>query len=143
MKNLLVLVVLVAIVVLGVGLWRGWFDFGGKKEGDQVKANLNVNLTKFKQDKEEFQKILNEKSGGMKKKLAKLKDKAKDLTGDAKVKTEKEIEGLSKKHLDLQSKMKDLEEATEEKLQGLKSSIMKEFEDEPKGGKEDESKKPE
>jgi len=142
-KNLLVLIVLVVIVVAGVGLWRGWFEVGGKKEGDKLQTNVNVDLNKLKQDKEDLKKNLEPKIQGMKNNLVKLKDKAKGLTGDAKVKAEKEIEGLTKKHEGLQSKMKDLEEATEEKLQGLKSSIMKEVEDESTGDKKEEKKKPE
>ena len=36
MKNLLVAVVVIAIAVGALGFWRGWFEFGSNKKGDNV-----------------------------------------------------------------------------------------------------------
>ena len=105
MKNLLVAVVVIAVAVGALGFYRGWFEFGSNKQDDKVQANLNIDVNKFKQDKEAFKKTLSDKSRTMKDKLVSLKDKAKGLSGDAKAKAEKEIEMLTKRHETIETKL--------------------------------------
>jgi preprotein translocase subunit SecF len=142
MRNLLLTVVVIAIVVCVLGFWRGWFEFGSNKQGEKVQANLNIDLNKFKQDKDAFKKTLSDKSRTLKDKLASLKDKAKGLSGDAKVKAEKEIDTLSKKHESIESKMKEVDESTVEKFGAIKDSLAKELDLESPEGKAPEADKP-
>jgi hypothetical protein len=123
MKNLLIAAVVLVLLIAGLGFYQGWFEAGGKKEADKVQANLNINVDKFKHDKETFKKYLGEKSKALKDKLASLKDKSKSLTGDAKAKAEKEIESLDKKHEGLMARMKEVDESTEDKLEALKKTV--------------------
>lgn len=127
MKNFIVTAVVIAAAILGFGFFRGWFEATANKDDPTHRAGVNVNAVKFNEDKEHFQKFLAEKSKVMKEKLASLKDKSKDLTGDAKAKAEQEIDALTKNHQSIESKMKEVEEATEEKLSGLKKSFADEY----------------
>jgi chaperonin cofactor prefoldin len=52
-----------------------------------------------------------------------MREKSKGLSGEEKVKADKEIDELSKKHESLESKIKDPEEAGEDKFEDLKKSI--------------------
>jgi len=127
MKNLIVTAVVIAAVILGFGFYRGWFEATVNKDDASHRAGINVNANKFNDDKDHFQKFLAEKSKVMKEKLASLKDKSKDLTGDAKAKAEQEIDALTKNHESIESKLKEAQEATEEKLSGLKKSFADEY----------------
>jgi len=142
MKNFLVTVVVIVIAVGALGFWRGWFDFGSNKHGDKVQANLNIDLNKFKQDKDAFKKTLGDKSKTLKDKLLSLKDKAKGLSGDAKAKAEKEIDTLSKKHETIESKLKEVDDSTEEKFRALKDSLADELGKETPDSKGPEADKP-
>jgi hypothetical protein len=132
MKNFLIAVVVIIIGIGALGYWRGWFEFGTKKDQGGVGADVHVNVNKFQQDKENFKKYLAEKSRAMKEKLAALKDKSKGLSGDAKAKADKEIDALGKKHADLEAKAKQVDDTKEEHLEGLMKSVKSELE--PPGG---------
>jgi hypothetical protein len=133
MQKPLATVVVLVLLIAGLGYWRGWFELGSKTEEGNVQANLKVDVSKFKQDKESFKKLLTEKSRVMKEKLADLKEKTKSLAGDAKAKVEKEIATLTKKHEAVESKIKDVETSTEDKFDGLKKSAMKDIEEDEPG----------
>ena len=141
MKSIAAVVVLLAVAIVALGFWRGWFEVGGKKEEGKVNANLDINANKLKADKEAVKKLLGEKSRAMKDKLASLKNKAKDLTGEAKASVEKEIESLTKRHETMEKKMNEVEESSEEKLKDLKESLKSETEEETAAGKEKEQTK--
>ncbi len=127
MKNIIVALVVIGAAILGFGFYRGWFEATVNKEDASHRAGINVNAIKFNDDKEHFKSFLAEKSKVMKEKLASLKDKSKDLTGDAKAKAQQEIDALTKNHESIESKMKEVEDATEEKLSGLKKSFADEY----------------
>ncbi len=65
MKKLCTVLIVLAILVVGVGFYRGWFVLSSK--GNSASHKVNVNLT-VDQDK-------------MKEDGAKLKEKTKKLTG--------------------------------------------------------------
>jgi ABC-type proline/glycine betaine transport system substrate-binding protein len=136
-KSLLGFLVVLAIGIVALGFWRGWFDVGGQKADGKVQANLDINVAKFKADKEALKKLLGEKSSTLKAKLATLKNKAKDLTGEAKAKAEKEIEALTKKHEAMEKKITEVDGSTEEKLLDLKNSVKDEAEAPTARGKVD------
>jgi len=136
MKSLLAVLVVLVIAACAVGLWRGWFEVGGRKDEGKVQASLNVDVNKLKQDKDHFKKALSDRAKSMKEKLAGLKDKAKDATGAAKAKVEKEIESLTKKHDSIESKMKEVEDSTNENFEGLKKSLAEYVEPETDRAKE-------
>src|SRR5262249_48609368 len=137
-KSFALFLVVLVVAIVALGYWRGWFDVGGKQEEGKVHADLNVNVNKFKQDKDAFKKLLGEKTKALKDKLAGLKNKAKDLTGEAKAKAEKEIDALSKRHEAMEKKMSEVEESTEEKFTDLKNSLKSEVEEATGEGKEKE-----
>jgi hypothetical protein len=136
MKSLAIAVVVIAVVIVALGFWRGWFDLGGKQEDGKVGANLDINVNKLKADKEAFKKELGEKSKAMKEKMASLKTKAKGLSEEAKADVEKEIEALGKQHETLEKKMSEVEESTEEKFTELKNWLKRESGAGTGGGKE-------
>ncbi len=125
MKNLLVGIAALAVAVLALGIWQGWFEFGAKKEDGQRQLSVNVNLDKFKQDKADLKKLAAEKAKAVRERLAHLKDKGKDLAGEEKARHEKEVEDLAKKEKDLDAKQKEIEDATEEGFEKLKSDVNK------------------
>jgi hypothetical protein len=142
MKKFLFAVVAIVILIAALGYWRGWFEFGARHDQGGVGANVNVNVNKFKQDKENFKKYLAEKSRSMKDKLAALKDKAKGLRGEARAKADKEIDSLTKKHSDLEAKAKQVDDTAEEHLEGLMKSVKSELEPPAGDGKDGQPDKP-
>jgi hypothetical protein len=140
-RNFLIPLLVVAVAVVAVGFWRGWFEMGGERDEGKVEANLNVNVGKFKEDKEKFKKTLSEKAKAMKNKLASLKDKSKGLSGEAKAKAEKEHEALTKKYQELENKMKDVENSREEKFDDVRKSIAGAFDEDKPGDKGEERDK--
>jgi hypothetical protein len=128
---MVITLLIVVIAIAAVSFWRGWFEIGSpKKEGDRVSTNLDVNLAKFKHDKESFKKYIGEKSKSMKEELDALVEKSKGLTGDARVKAEKEIDTLKSKHTNIEDKLKELEASGEEKFEEIKNAVKKEFDGE-------------
>ncbi len=141
MSKLLAVVLLLILAVVAVGFWRGWFDFDSKKEDGKLHADFSLNKEKFKQDKENLKMKVAEKSKALKDKLASLRDKTKALSGDAKVKADKEIADLTKKHEALDAKLKDIEDSSEEKFESLKRGVA-EAVDEPANDIGKEAEKP-
>jgi hypothetical protein len=123
MKQLIAVIVVLAIAFVAVAYWRGWFSPEATKDNGKVHVDMNVNKEKFKQDKEKFKAAAAEKAKALEDKLASLREKSKGLSGEEKVKTDKEIEDLSRKHESLKAKLKDLEEAGEDKFEELKKGI--------------------
>jgi hypothetical protein len=123
-------VVLVLLVVVGaVGFWRGWFEFQTNKADGKVHADFSVNKEKFKQDKEILKNKLAERSKALKDKLASMRGKANTLSGDAKTKADREIEDLTKRQETLEAKLKDVDNATEDKFENLKQDVTNTLED--------------
>jgi hypothetical protein len=141
MKKVLIgLVVLVAVIGI-LGFYRGWFEVGTSKEAGKVHADLTVNKEKFTQDKEKLKKAVGDKSRALKDRLAHLRDKAKGLSGDAKSKADKEIDELAKKHESLEGKLKEIDEAAEDKFESLRGGLTSVL-DEDKEGRGKEGDKP-
>jgi hypothetical protein len=129
MKKFLAVLVVLAIAVVAVGFWRGWFTLETNKEGDKTHVDLTVNKDKFKKDKETLKEQAAAKSKAMKEKLAELREKSKGQSGEEKAETDKEIKELEKKHLSLETDLKKLEDAGEDKFEDLKKSIHGAIED--------------
>jgi predicted nucleic acid-binding Zn-ribbon protein len=116
MKKFLVFL-LVAVVAIGaLGYWRGWFT--GVKEGT-APVPIQVNSTKFKEDKEAFSKEVGEKSKALKDKIANLMKNSEGLTGDDKT----ELAELKKKHDKLEKQLKELEDAGPDKFKDIKDDL--------------------
>jgi hypothetical protein len=135
-KTVLALVVVIVIGVVVLGFYRGWFETGTKQDDGKQHVDLSVNTNKFKEDKENLKKTLAAKSKSLKDKLAGLTDKVKTLSGEAKAKAQKEIDALTKKHQQIESKTKQVDDVTEEKFDDLKKSVTDDLDDEAPGGKE-------
>jgi hypothetical protein len=127
MKKLLAFLVLVALVVGGVGYWRGWFEFN--------KTDVTVNKEKFKEDKAAFLKTAGAKLKAMKEKLEGMRSKSKDLTGEDKAKADREIRELEEKHGTLDTKLKDADKAADEAFEGVKADLNKALDELPKSDK--------
>ena len=67
MRKLCSLVIVLAVIAVGVGFYRGWFSLSSSRyvEGHKTKVNLTVDEDKMKQDGEQ------------------LKEKARELTGQS------------------------------------------------------------
>jgi chromosome segregation ATPase len=124
MKQLLVFVLVVVVAIGVLGYWRGWYSLS--TEG---KVDVQVNPTKFKQDKEDFSKSVGEKTKAMKAQVANLWKKTEGLKGDDKAQTEKELADLEKKHERLEKQIKDLEDSGQEKFESIKQDLSKSLED--------------
>jgi hypothetical protein len=129
MKNVLIGLVVLIIVVCGLAYWRGWFEPEKQDKGGETHLGVKVNKDKFKQDKEKFKQEFKVGMKAVQDRLAHLRGKHKDATGDDKAKAEKEIEELTKKHDALDAKAKEIEEATEEKFDALKQDVTKALEE--------------
>ena len=67
MKKLCTVMIVLAVVVVGVGFYRGWFAVSSNRHVDDHKVNVNLTVDE----------------GKMSQDGAKVKDKAKELTGQA------------------------------------------------------------
>jgi hypothetical protein len=133
MKAFVAVIVVLAVAVVGVGFWQGWFSFKTTTDSGKSHIDLTVNKDKFKQDKEKLKTEISAKFQALKDKLAGLRKNSEGLTGDEKAKADKEIEELKKKHDAVETHLKNLDEATEDKFEDVKKNINSLF-DEPKGG---------
>jgi hypothetical protein len=120
MKKLLVVAVVLLVAIGALAYWRGWLSVG--KEG---KVDVQVDSTKFKQDKEAFSKTVGEKARAMKDQVAGLWTKTEKLTGDDKAHAQEELGELTKKHDRLEQQIKELEDAGQDRFDGIKQDLSK------------------
>ena len=135
MKKVLVALVVLVVALGGVAWWQGWIKFEKKTEDGQTHVGVAINKEKFQQDRDKLKKAAGDRSKALKDQLAKLRDKAKGLTGTDKEKADKEIDALSKKHEALETKMKDLDGVAEDKFEALKKDVEGHLQDADKEGK--------
>ena len=126
MKKLLVVLVVLVIAAGAVGYWRGWFTVETKKEDGKTQVGLTINKDKFKEDRAALKKRVAERSKSIKEKIASLRAGKKDG---------KEVEDLVKKEKELDAKMKEIEEAADDKIGDLEKGVSKLFEDPKEPGK--------
>ncbi len=119
-----VLLAALVLVVAGVAWWQGWFKFEKNTEDGQMHVGIAINKEKFQQDRDRLKKAAGDRSKGLKDQLARLRDKAKGLTGADKEKAEKEIDALSKKHEAFEAKVKDLDGVAADKFEALRKEIQ-------------------
>ena len=65
MRKLCSLVIVLAIITVGVGFYRGWFSLSSSRyvEGHKTKVNLTVDEDKMKQDGEKLKEKTRELAG--------------------------------------------------------------------------------
>jgi chromosome segregation ATPase len=124
MRYLLIVVVVLAVAVGGVGYCRGWFGF--TTDG---KVDVHVDRAKFKQDRVAFAKTVGEQAKSMKVKVAGLWKKAEGLTGDDRKAAEKELGELNAKHARLEQQLTDLEEAGDDRFETIKQDLSNTLEE--------------
>jgi DNA anti-recombination protein RmuC len=141
MKKTLIALAVLLVLGVAVGFWQGWFKFE-KTQTDEGKPafQVSVDKDKFKQDKERLKKAASAKSQAWKERLAHLRNKVKGQSGEEKTKTEKEIEDLDKKHQTLESKLKDIDDAAEDKLENVQKDVNTLLEDPNKEGEKEADK---
>ncbi len=120
MKQLLVVVLVLAVAVGGLGYWRGWFSVT-----DEGKVEVHTDPTKFKHDRDTFSKTVSEKAKAMKDQVAKLWTKTEGMSGDEKARAQKELDELNKQHARLEQQIKDLDNAGEDKFDNIKQDLSK------------------
>jgi hypothetical protein len=133
MKKLIGWLLVFALVVGGVGYWRGWFVFS-KTEDNDSKTNLNVtvNKDKYREDKAAFLKAAREKLKELKETVEGMRSKSKDKTPEEKARADKEIQELEKKHQSLDAKLKEADKAAEETFEGTKADLNRALDALPK-----------
>lgn len=110
--------VTVAVIILAVGWWRGWFTVT-----NHGKVDVQVDETKFRQDKEEFGRKLDEKSRAFRIKVAELWKHSEGLTGDEKVSAQKELASLETQQARLERQIRDLENADPYRFESIKRDL--------------------
>ncbi len=117
------LILFLALVVVGVAAWRGWFTWGNNPEG---KMEVTGHIDKFKADKNAFLKSAGDAVTKGKEKLAGMMGKAKDAKPEDQPNINKEIDALKKQLAALEEAKKKAEEAKDESgLKGLDDSVKK------------------
>jgi hypothetical protein len=115
MKKVLIGVLVLLVAVAALAYWQGWFNVN--RQGVQVDAE------KFKKDKEAFSKTVGEQAKAMKEKFAGLWEKSKGLAGDDRVHAEKELKDLETRHERLETQIRNLDDASEAKFEGVKQEL--------------------
>jgi peptidoglycan hydrolase CwlO-like protein len=124
MKRFLLVVLLLVVAIGALGYWRGWFTVS--KEG---KTDVQVDSAKFNQDKKALSKSVGEKAKALKNDVARLWKKTESLTGDEKTQAQKELGELQKKHDRLEQQIKELEDAGQDRFEGIKKDLEATLED--------------
>jgi hypothetical protein len=75
MKGLLTVLVLLAIVICGVGFYRGWFEFSTGKSDDKTTISVTMDKNKIKEDEEKAKEKMQDLGKQVK---DKNQDKARD-----------------------------------------------------------------
>jgi hypothetical protein len=73
MKSIFKLLVVLAICLVGIGIWRGWFSFSNTS-GDNQKDEINISVDKGKM-KEDVQKAKAKVAEEVKEAVEKVKEK--------------------------------------------------------------------
>ncbi len=124
MKKLFVVVLVLVAAAAVLGYKQGWLSF--TKDG---KVDVQVDVEKFKKDKEDFSKTFGEKVKSAKDKLANLSKESDSLSGDDKTHAQKELSELKEKHEKLVSQIKRLDDAGADKFEDIKNDLSKALED--------------
>jgi chromosome segregation ATPase len=127
MKKLLIVVLVLVLVVGAVGVLgysRGWFSV--TRDGN---VDVQVDRTKFTQDRAAFSKTVGEKAKALKDRVANLWNQSEGLTGDEKVQAQKELGELKTKHDRLEEQIKDLDEAGQDRFESIKQDLSKSLEE--------------
>ncbi len=91
MKKLLIVLVVVAIGVVALGFYQGWFTAKTKTDNKGTELTVKIDQEKFKKDKEEYQKKAEAQLKELDSQLDKLAAKSKEASGDTKAKLDKEV----------------------------------------------------
>ena len=78
MKGLLTLLVLVAICIVGVGLYRGWFSVSTEKKDEKPTVSFSVDQQKIKEDEEKVKEKLQDLKHEVKEKTSGKPDAVKE-----------------------------------------------------------------
>jgi exopolysaccharide biosynthesis protein len=133
MIKLLAVVVILAVAVVGLGFYRGWFSAESKTGSTGTEVAVNVDHEKFKNDKEQYQKKAEARLKELDAQLEKLTAKSSDATGDTKTQLEKDIETLKGKKEIARKKLGEIQEASAEKWEDFKLGMESTFDDLKKG----------
>ncbi len=118
MRRFLTNLLIVVIVIGAVGYWRGWFSFT-----NAGKVDVQVDESKFKQDREDFKRSVAEKATAIKDKLARLWKHSEGLTGDEKARAQKELVDLNAQRDRLELQLRELDDAGPDRFEGLKHDL--------------------
>jgi hypothetical protein len=125
MKSIFALILVLVVAVSVLAYFRGWIEFGTQNEEGTTRASVTVHTDVFTQDKERLKKLATDKLHELQQELTSTEEDAKHLTGEAKAKAETKIQDLTNKTKKLESKVKTIEQASEDKL----PSAQQEFEE--------------
>jgi len=124
MRRFLVVALVLVVAAGALGYWRGWLSL--TKAG---KVDVQVDSAKFKQDKEEFRKVVGQKAKGMKGQIARLWENVEGLAGDEKDQAQKELVELEKKHDRLQQQIKELDDAGPGRFESIRQDLSNTLEE--------------
>jgi TolA-binding protein len=120
MRNLLIVVLFLAVAAGVVGYWRGWYSFA-----KESKVGVESHPTKFTKDREAFSKSVSDKAKSLKQQVESLWAKS-DKLSDA---DKKELADLKIKHDRLEQQIKELDDAGEDKFDGIKQDLSTNLKD--------------
>lgn len=124
MKRLLVAFLVVAVVVGIIGYVRGWFVVT-----NDGRVDVQVDRAKIQADRDAFSKSTSEKAREIDDRLAGLWKKSETLTGDEKVRTQKELEELRRKRDRIEQQLTELNTAAPERFQSLREDLSQSLAD--------------
>jgi len=116
------LILFLALVVVGVAAWRGWFTWGKNPEG---KMEVTGHVDKFKADKDAFLKKTGEAYAKLKDKITGKEAAAKTAKPEDKKTLETELDDLKKQRDAIDAAIKKAEAATDEAGLKLEDSVKK------------------
>ena len=129
MKNLLILVVIVAIGVGATGYALGWFKGSTLSTKDKTDVTVTVDKEKWRQDRDAFQKQAEAKLKDLDQSIDELKTKSKSATAEAKVQYDEAISALSKQATAARAEIRELGDATQDRWESVKTRLSASLDD--------------
>lgn len=129
MKNLLILLVIVAVGIGATGYALGWFKGTTLSTRDKTDVTVTVDKDKWRQDRDAFQKQAEARLKDLDQSIDELKTKSKSATAEAKVQYDEAISTLSKKAATTREEIRELGDVTQDRWESTKTRLSASLDD--------------
>lgn len=119
----------VMLVAGMIAYFMGWIGVQKNEQGGSTTVSVTVNSDKFANDKNAVMKLFGEKRETMHDKIDELRRQSRGLSGTARAEADRKIDELVKQEQALDAKIKEFQNTSVDKIDGVKNKINGAFDD--------------